>query len=109
METLEEHRSPDNLLRFMVCRDKDGDVSAGFDGYSWHVHADSLAALAGLPQETALRRFVDEVLHDRAIIAIARVSGKIQQVWVAEDAQPDKWKPDEETIEFRYWSGASAV
>ncbi len=109
MQIVEEHRSPDGLLRFIVCRDDEGDLSLGFDGFTWHTHADILAELSGLSQDAALRTYVDALLRDAAIIAIARVGGKIQDVWVADDARPDKYKPEDETIEFRYWSGAPVI
>jgi hypothetical protein len=109
MQIIEEHRSPDGSLRFIVCRDEDGDISLGFDGFTWHTHADILASLSGLPQDVALRNYVNALLSDRSIIATARVGGEIRDVWVSETAQPDKYKPDNETIEFRYWSGTPAI
>jgi hypothetical protein len=46
-DILEEHRSPDGLLRFIVTRDEQGDISLGFDGFVWHTHADVLARRLG--------------------------------------------------------------
>jgi hypothetical protein len=109
MHILEEHRSPDGLLRFLVCRSGDGDISLGFDSFTWHTHADILASLSGLSENVAVKQFVDDVLSSRAIIAVARVDGNIRDVWVTDTPSPDKYKPDNETIEFRYWDGRSAV
>jgi len=109
MQIVEEHRSADALLRFIVCRDNDGDLSLGFDGFTWHTHAEILAELSDLPQDAALRRYVDALLRDKAIIAIARVGGKIRDVWVMDEARPDKYKPEDETVQFRYWSGKPAI
>ena len=105
MHILEEHRSPDGLLRFLSGRSDDGDITLGFDGFSWRTHADILASMYGLSEDAAVRQFVDGLLNNRAIIAIARVDGKIRDIWVADTAIPDKYKPEDEIIEFRYWDG----
>jgi hypothetical protein len=78
----------------------------GFDGYSWHTHADILAELSGLGEAEAIRQFVDDLIGGRAIIAIARVGGKIRDVWVVDGPLPGKYKPDDETFEFRFWDGS---
>ena len=52
-----------------------------------------------------MRQFVDDLVSGRAIIGISRVGGEIRDVWVADELVPDKYKPDDETIEFRYWDG----
>ena len=67
---------------------KDGDISLGFDGFTWHTHADILAELSGMSEDVALRNYVDALLNDQAIIAIARVGGKIQDVWIADGGAP---------------------
>src|SRR6267378_1570158 len=104
MQILEQHQSPDGLLRFIVVRQDDGDISLGFDGFTWHTHADIIAS-EGQPEDQALRRFVDDLLCGRSIIAVARIGERIQDVWVAEDALPDKYKPADEIVEFRRWDG----
>jgi hypothetical protein len=58
-----------------------------------------------LGEDRAVRQFVDDLIACRAIIAVARVGGQIRDVWVADEPVPDKYKPDDETIEFRYWDG----
>ena len=90
-------------------RGDDGDVSLGFAGYSWHTHADILASLSGLPEDQAVGRFVKNLLDGKAIIAIYRVGGVIRDVSVADEPVPDKYQPDDETIEFRYWDGRRAA
>ncbi len=109
MHLIEEHRSADGILTLKVGRENDGDVCIGFDGYSWHTHGDILASLSGLREDEAVRRFVDDVIGGRAIIAVARVAGKVRDVWVADAPVPDKYKPEDETIEFRYWNGRAVV
>lgn len=109
MSITEEHRSPDGILRFLVGKGDDGDITLGFDGFSWHTHADILASSSGISQEEAVRRFVDDLLGGRAIIAVARVGGTIRDIWVTETPRPDNYKPDDETIEFRYWDGRIAA
>ena len=105
LHLIEEHRSPDGLLTFKVGREDDGDYCLGFDGYSWHTHADILASQSRLGEAEAVRQFVGDLVGGRAIIAIARVDGKIRDIWIADAPVPDKYKPDDETIEFRYWDG----
>ena len=108
-QIIEEHRSPDGLLRFLVSSDLDGDIALGFDGFSWHTHADILASLSGLSGDEAVRQFVDDLLNGRAIIAIARVGDTIRDVWVTDGPFPDKYKPEDETVEFRYWDRMPAL
>jgi hypothetical protein len=108
-QIIEEHQSPDGLLRFMVSRDLDGDIALGFDGFPWHTHADILASLSGLSGNAPVRQFVDDLLNGRAIIAIARAGNTIRDVWVTDEPSPDKYKPENETIEFRYWDGTPAI
>jgi hypothetical protein len=56
-----------------------------------------------------VKRFVDDLLNSKAIIAVARTEGIIRDVWVTDAPRPDKYKPVNETLEFRYWDGRSAV
>jgi hypothetical protein len=106
MSTLEEYISPDGRLRFRVDADPDGDLALGFDGYHWHTHADILASLSGLAQAEAVRRFVDDLLSDRLVIALWGVPGEVRDVWVSEAPARDKaYATEGETIELRYWSG----
>src|SRR5258706_2455449 len=109
LHLVEEHRSADGILTLKVGREDDGDVCIGFDGYSWHTHGDILASLSGLREDEAVRQFVDAVIGGRAIIAVARVAGQIRDVWVADEPAPDKYKPEDETIEIRYWDGRAVA
>jgi hypothetical protein len=109
LHLIEEHRSPDGILTLKVGREDDGDVCIGFDGYSWHTHGDILASLSGLRENEAVRQFFDDVIGGRAIIAVARVAGQIRDIWIADEPVPDKYKPEDETIEFRYWDGRSVA
>jgi hypothetical protein len=45
------------------------------------------------------------LLSGRTFIGIARVSGTIRDVWITDKPHSDKYKPDNETMEFRYWDG----
>jgi hypothetical protein len=109
MELIEEHRTPDGLLTFKVGREQNGDVCFGFEDYGWHTHADTLSSLSGLPEDAAVRKFVDALINNRSIIAIARVENKIRDVWIADNSIPDQYKPENETIEFRFWNGRPAA
>ena len=105
---LEQHRSPDAALTLSVIQ-HDGDISIGFDGYAWHTHADILASLSGLVADKAVTQFVDDLVSGRSIIAIARIAGQIQDIWVTDEPIASKYKPADETIEFRYWDGSPAT
>jgi hypothetical protein len=108
MIILEKHDRPDGSLRFIVARADDGDISLGFDTYPSHTHGDILASLSGLPMDEAVRQYVDKLLAGRSFIVIARVDNVIRDVWVTDDPRPDKYKPENETIEFRFWDGRGA-
>jgi hypothetical protein len=105
MQIVEEHRTPDGLFRFIVERSDDGDLSLGFEGFRSHTHGDILASLSGLPIDAAVREYIDDLLNGRSFIGIASIQGKIRDVWVTTDPHPDKYKPDDETMEFRCWDG----
>jgi hypothetical protein len=106
MATVEEHVGPDGRLRFLVAADPDGDLSLGFDGFPWHTHADILASLSGAGQDEAVRRFVDDLLGDRSVVALWGGPGEVRDVWVPEEPSRDADYPIEsEVIELRYWSG----
>ena len=100
-----EHISPDGMLRFVIERD-DNDVSLGFSGFSWHTHADLLVGAYGATEQVAVARFVEELLNDCVVIALTRVRGVVQDVWVTDDPVSElRYNTEEEDIEFRYWSG----
>jgi hypothetical protein len=109
MEIVEEHQSPDALLKFIVVRADDGDIDLGFEGFAWHTHANLLVPFFGNTENIAIRTFVDSVLSNRAIIAVVRVDGKLQDVSVTDIARPGEAKSDRETVEFRYWDGSPVL
>jgi hypothetical protein len=110
MTDVEEHISPDGLLRFRVVADPDGDVALGFDGFPWHTHADILASLSGLEQAEAIRRYVEDLLNDKSVIALWGVPGEVRDVWITEGPARDAAYPtDGEVIALRYWSGRNWV
>lgn len=106
VQQVSKHVSPDGLLTFVVAADEGGDVTLGFEGYSWHTHADILAALSGTAPEVAVERFVGALLGNEVAIAVATVAGRIEDVWVSDDLlRADPYKPSDEVIEFRFWDG----
>ena len=71
-----------------------------------HTHADILVSLSGLPEAVAVRCYIDDILEDRAVIAVSRIGDGIRDMWVSDDPVSElSYKPREATIEFRYWSG----
>lgn len=115
MEIREEHTSSDGRLRLRVVADPAGDLTLGslagdltmsFDGFSGHTHADILATTSGLPEAEAARRFVADLLGDRAVIALLSGPDTAPAAWVADDpAAALAHLVGSETIELRYWSG----
>ena len=109
MTVFQRHESPDGLLCLLV-GDKDGDTCIGFDKFTWHTHGDILASLSGLPEPEAVSAFVSEILCGQRVIAVSRIAGTIQDAWVSDDPGTElKYKPEEETIEFRYWDGTNVA
>jgi hypothetical protein len=102
---LERHESPDRALTLIVI-EAAGDISIGFDGLPWHTHPDLESARTGQPPEVAVRELVDSIRQDRQVIAVSTVGGQISAAWPTDDLSPDPFKPPEETIVFRRWSGA---
>lgn len=95
------------MLTSLVVREKD-DVSLGFEGYDWHTHGSILAALAGLPVEDAVNRFVDALLSNQSVIAAATREGTTIEVWVAgTPIKADCYKPENELVTFRLWDGTA--
>jgi hypothetical protein len=100
-----DHVSPDGALRFLV-RSPDGDITMGFDGYPWHTHGDVLAALSSVSPEDAAKRFVVDLISNKLVIAVSKVSGTICDIWITDDLANDlRHCLPEETVEFRLWDG----
>jgi len=105
VDSVTEHISPDGTLRFIICRE-DNDVSLGFAGHPWHTHADLLVGTYGESEAIAIDHFVEDLLNDRSIIAVSRIGGVIQDVWITGEPLSElRYKAEDEDIEFRYWSG----
>ena len=71
-EIIEEHLSPDGLLHLTVTRDESGDTSIGFDVGPSRTHGSILGELYGLPEEEAIRQYINQILSDGAIIVVSR-------------------------------------
>jgi len=109
MKIVEEHKTPDGLLTFLVW-EENGDTTLGFKGCQWHTHADILAECSGVPKDIAVRQFVDDLVKGIAIIQIYRVDGIIRDAAVVETgaSRIDNYKPENETHWFRFWDGTAA-
>ena len=119
-----EYTSPDGTLRFLV-QSADGDVTMGFEGFAWHTHGDVLAAVSAgqtvasfwssrTPESAAesiarhVEHFVADLLAGKLIIAVSKILGSIQDVWITDNPASDlRHCPPEEAIEFRRWDGTS--
>jgi hypothetical protein len=107
MRILEQHVSPDGLLKFAVGREEDGDTYLGFLGIGWHTHGDMLSASTGLPEGQAIQQFVDRLVGSRTIVAVMRIGGQVCDMWTTDDPDADmKGLLSDETLELRYWDGS---
>jgi hypothetical protein len=107
---IERHTSPDGLINLIVDVCEDGEITdygIGLEGFASHTHGDILAELRGLPGKEAIREYIDEILNDERIFVVSRVAGKVRDIWITDgDLESElKYKPDEEELEFRFWSG----
>lgn len=101
------HVSPDGLLRLVV-RAAEGDVTIGFEGFSWHTHADILAAVHGMSQEAAVAHQVQQLLDNKQVIVISRRGEKVLDAWVTDDPEQElRHDSEEEQLECRYWDGTA--
>lgn len=97
------------MFELLVVRE-DGDVSVGFDGYSWHTHPEVLVAKYELIGESvatpdeAVQRFLRDLQSNAAPIVVLRKAGKISDVWTVVGKPEDKYLEADETQETRYWS-----
>lgn len=106
----ERYTSPDGRLVLIVAWEDDGDTYIGFEGYPWHTHGDILASIHGMKVDAAIAEFVEATLADRLAIAVQKLGGIVEDVWVADDIDGDsKYEESDETIEHRYWSGRPAT
>lgn len=102
------HVSPDGELTLLVINDG-GNYTVGFETPSpgqlyGHSHGDILAEQYGRPAEAAVAQFVDNVLDNKSLIAIAKIDRKVRDIWIVEHPiEPDPFRPENETIAFRYW------
>jgi hypothetical protein len=108
--TTQRYRTPDGTLELLVIRE-DGDISVGFDGFTWHTHGDVLVgeyALLGEVADTpeqALERFLHDLQSDDATIVIYRKGSTVQDVCVSlSEPEDDKYMGPDESRELRSWS-----
>jgi len=106
MVTTREYVSPDGSLRLLVVSEDEGEVTLGFAGFSWHIHADILATVTGGSEAGAGERFVQDLLGNQAVIAVSRIRGEVQDVWVSDrPASESRYLSEGESVELRYWDG----
>src|SRR5690242_9566745 len=106
METPMPHVSPDGLLQLTMEGDGD-DLILGFNGFAWTTSSEFLASEWRIPTEAAVAHFVEELVGNRAIIAVASVGTAIRDVWVTNCPSAElKFKRHEEAISFRFWDGS---
>jgi hypothetical protein len=103
----ETYTSPDGRLIFTVARREDG-VALGFEGFAWQTHADLLVGPFGPSEEIAVEEYVGALLANRLLIAVVHDEQETLDVFVTRDPETDlHYKPDDESLEFRYWDGST--
>ena len=107
----EHYSTPDATLTLLVQRDDD-DITLGFNGYTWHTHADIIAELRQQTDpEHALKSYLDDLFHDRLPIILVKKAGVLTEPYVPdfpEEPIETKYYEPDESYELRYWSGPSA-
>ena len=102
---LARHTSADGELT-LIAEQLESDLQIGFEGMPWHTHGDILAQVSGLPLQSAVERFLEELLHGRHVLALLRKDGALVDVWVTDDpAKDEMYKEAGEVLEFRLWDG----
>jgi hypothetical protein len=104
MKVIEQHITPDGLLTFIV-EDYGDDIALGFDGYPWHTHPECLPPCNAKKWKPTVKKLVEDLLADRLVIGLCKRNGRLIDAWIVEEPTLDKYKPADEEIEFRYWSG----
>lgn len=106
---LDRRCSPDGLLTLIV-REDDGDISIGFDGLEWHTHADLLTSGGSVPEDVAVRNFVEAIAENRYAIAVLRRADVLVDAWVTDDpAKQRAYTQPGESLELRYWDGSRVM
>jgi hypothetical protein len=106
VDLIAQHITPDRLLTLNVQREGQNTV-LGFDSFAWCTSSEYLASTWSVSTETAVTRFLDEQLTNRAIIAMARVGEVIRDVWITEHPLAEvRYNRHEETVDFRFWDGS---
>ncbi|HLM39239.1 MAG TPA: hypothetical protein VK434_06540 [Microvirga sp.] len=101
---LEEHTTPDGLLKLSVQQFDDG-IAVGFADLPWHTHPDLLVGSYGDDEEEALRGFLSAVLNDRLLIVCSMSGDRLDEAWIEEDLQRAMATASEsEGLKVRYWS-----
>ncbi|MEO7755050.1 MAG: hypothetical protein ABIS07_00625 [Dokdonella sp.] len=104
------YTSPD--ARFTLVVDP-ADDTIGFEGYSWCIEADDLAAFRIDPPISTGDQLLEALLDRRLVIVISRfvdTGDAIRDVWITHDPSAEKRCSDEgESLEFRYWDGAECA
>ena len=78
------------------------DVTLGFEGFPWHMHANGLTSVSGISEERAVNQYVSDLLSDQCRILVSRIGGTIRDVWISADTQWDlRHKSNDEALEFR--------
>jgi hypothetical protein len=81
------------------------DVTLGFEGFPWHMHANVLTSVFDFSEERTVNQFVSDLLSDQCIILVSRIGWKICDVWISTHPQSDlRHKSNDEVLEFQCWS-----
>jgi hypothetical protein len=104
MKVIEQHQTPDGLLKFII-EDYGDDVALGFENFPWHTHPECLPPYQRDSWKQAVKQFIELLLTDQKVIGLRKKNGKLIDVWVVDRPEIDKYKPKDEEIQFRYWSG----
>jgi hypothetical protein len=102
---LEQRVSPDGFLKLYVIEGDDGDISIGLENSFWHTHPECIAHKFGIGPR-AITAYLEYLTSEESVYVIRRVAGETTAIFPTEDPQSEfRYKPLEEQLEFRRWSG----
>lgn len=105
----ERYSTPDGILTLLVTHQK-SDITIGFENFPWHTHAAIIANLQGEEDiEQALRKYLDDLFHDRLSIVLMMKSGEISDPYILDfpdESVDSKYLESNESYALRFWSGS---
>lgn len=93
----------------LIERCDQNDRSLGLEGYSWHAHPDSLAAIKGIAEAEATDQFVRDLLEGKLWLTLLWRGADLEDAWLTEEPAHDlRFVALGESLEFVRWQTQSS-